>query len=231
MWAIITPAFTLFVYTIVFTKVFTVRWPGSKESPTEFALLIFIGMTIFNLFSECVLRAPTLVVSNTNYVKKIQFPLETLCWINLGAGLFHLFVSTMLWLAFYVLTKGLPPATSIIYPVVLIPLILYIAGTSWILSALGVYLRDMHHVIVALLLPAMFLTPVFYPTGALPPEWQHIMALNPLAQVIEDARRALFWGEAPDIIKWGKSALLSGGFAISGLWFFQKSREGFADVL
>src|SRR6478672_2452180 len=87
IWTIITPAFTLLVYTLVFTKVFAVRWPGSNESPTEFALLIFIGMTIFNLFSECILRAPALIVTNTNYVKKVVFPLETLPWTSLGVGL------------------------------------------------------------------------------------------------------------------------------------------------
>lgn len=231
IWSIITPAFTLLVYTTVFTKVFTVRWPGSNESPTEFALLIFIGMTIFNFFSECALRAPTMIVSNTNYVKKIQFPLEIMPWINLGAGLFHMLVSSIVWLAFYGLTIGIPPASSFIYLFVLIPICLYILGISWILSALGVYFRDINHIIGALLLPIMFLTPVFYPISALPPEWHQAMGLNPLAQVIEDARTALFWGGMPNIIKWGTSILFSGVFAIASLWFFQKSREGFSDVL
>ena len=231
IWSIINPAFTLVVYTFVFTKVFTVRWPGGKESSIEFALLIFIGMTVFNLFSECVLRAPALIVTNTNYVKKIKFPLETLPWISLGVGIFHMLVSSAVWLVFYGLMIGAPPASCIIFPFALLPLIVCILGLSWILSALGVYFRDIIHVISALLLPLMFLTPVFYPTSALPPELHQVMGLNLLAQVIENARMVLFWGGIPNPIEWGKSAIFSIIFAILSLWFFQKSREGFADVL
>jgi lipopolysaccharide transport system permease protein len=231
IWSIITPAFTLLVYTLVFTKVFTVRWPGSNESPTEFALLIFIGMTIFNLFSECVLRAPALIVTNTNYVKKIVFPLEALPWTSLGVGLFHMLVGSAVWLVFHGLMIGAPPISGILYPFILFPLILLILGLSWIVSALGVYFRDISHIIGALLLPLMFLTPVFYPTSALPPEFHQAMALNPLAQVIENARTVLFWGGMPNFTEWGESVVLSAIFAILSLWFFQKSREGFSDVL
>lgn len=231
IWSIINPAFTLAVYTLVFTKVFTVRWPGGKESPIEFALLIFIGMTVFNLFSECVLRAPALIVTNTNYVKKIKFPLEVLPWISLGVGIFHMLVSSAVWLAFYGLTMGAPPASCIIFPVILLPLLLCILGLSWILSALGVYFRDITHIISALLLPLMFLTPVFYPTSALPPELHQAMGMNPLAQVIENARMVIFWGGIPNFIEWGESVIFSTIFAISSLCLFQKSREGFSDVL
>lgn len=230
-WLVFNPLFTLFVYTTVFTKIFAARWPGSGESPMEFALLVFVGMTVFGFFSECVIRAPALVVSNGNYVKKIIFPLEILSWVNVGSAGFHMMVSFSVWIVFYGLMVGVPPLSCLLYPIVLLPMFLYTLGFSWILSALGVYFRDTGHIMGALMLPLMFLTPVFYPVSALPPELHQLMRLNPLAQVVEDARLVLFWGGRPDFIEWSTSIALSGAFAVLGLWFFQRSREGFADVL
>lgn len=231
IWLIINPLFTLLVYTTVFTKVFAVRWPGGAESSIEFALLVFIGMTVFGLFSECILRAPALIVSNANYVKKIKFPLETLPWVSLGAAGFHALVSSLVWIIFYCLGVGVPPLTSFLYPVILLPLFLYTLGFSWILSALGVYFRDIGHITGALLLPLMFLTPVFYPATSLPPELRQLIGLNPLTQAIENARLVLFWGGAPDLFEWTSSLALSVLFAAACLCSFQKSREGFSDVL
>lgn len=231
VWLIINPLFTLLVYTTVFTKVFTVRWPGGNESPIEFALLVFVGMTVFGLFSECILRAPVLIISNTNYVKKINFPLETLPWISLGSAGFHALVSSLVWIVFYCLLIGAPPLSCFLYPVILLPMVFYTVGFSWVLSALGVYFRDVGHMTGALLLPLMFLTPVFYPTTALPAELRQVIDFNPLTQAIEDARLVLFWGGTPNLIEWSKSLALSGLFAILSLCLFQKSREGFSDVL
>ncbi len=140
-------------------------------------------------------------------------------------------ISLLVLLAFYSLVIGLPHWTVILYPVILLPLILMTAGISWIFSAIGVYFRDVGHIIGALLLPLMFLTPIFYPTSTLPAELKSLIELNPLAQVIENARMVLYWGKTPDAMPLLASTLASGLFAFLGLCFFQKSREGFADVL
>lgn len=231
LWSIISPFFTLMVYTLVFKNVFSVKWLGGNGSSFEFAILIFIGMTVFGLFSECVTRAPALITSTPNYVKKIVFPLEILPWTSLGVAVFHMGISLLVLLAFYSLVIGLPHWTVILYPVILLPLILMTAGLSWIFSAIGVYFRDAGHIIGALLLPLMFLTPIFYPTSTLPAELKGLIELNPLAQVIENARMVLYWGKTPDAMPLLASTLASGLFAFLGLCFFQKSREGFADVL
>ena len=93
LWSFVNPVFMLAVYTFVFSVVFKARWNAGSDSKTEFALVLFAGLIVFNLFSECVLRAPTLILSNVNYVKKVVFPLEILSWVNVGGALFHFFVS------------------------------------------------------------------------------------------------------------------------------------------
>ena len=84
LWSFFNPIFMLAVYTFVFSVVFKARWHAGSDSKTEFALILFAGLMVFNLFAECVNRAPGLILSNTNYVKKVIFPLEILPWVSFG---------------------------------------------------------------------------------------------------------------------------------------------------
>src|SRR6478609_9136009 len=70
-WSLFHPLVMLAIYTFVFSVVFRARWPGMAEGSTaDFALLLFVGMILHALFAECVNRAPNLILSNANYVKK-----------------------------------------------------------------------------------------------------------------------------------------------------------------
>jgi lipopolysaccharide transport system permease protein len=85
LWSIINPIFMLTIYTFVFSVVFKARWHSGNDSKTEFALVLFAGLIIFNFFSECIHRAPSLIVNNVNFVKKVVFPLEILTFVTLGS--------------------------------------------------------------------------------------------------------------------------------------------------
>jgi len=72
-WSFINPVFMLLVYTFVFSVVFQARWSVGSDSKTEFALVLFAGLIVFNLFSECITKSPDLILRNVNYVKKVVF--------------------------------------------------------------------------------------------------------------------------------------------------------------
>jgi lipopolysaccharide transport system permease protein len=230
-WSLVNPIFMLAVYTFVFSVVFKARWNSGSDSKTEFALVLFAGLIVFNLFSECISRAPSLILINVNYVKKVIFPLEILPWVNMGAALFHFFVSLAVWLIAYTLLFGPPHWQVILLPLILLPLILFVMGASWAVAALGVYLRDISQIIGLIITILMFLTPIFYPTSALPEKYQALMFLNPLTPPVEVARGLLYFGTIPKISLLIIYSLTSALFAILGFFFFQKSRKGFADVL
>ncbi len=230
-WSLANPIFMLAVYTFVFSEVFKARWHAGSDSKTEFALVLFAGLMIFNLFSECVSRAPSLILANVNYVKKVVFPLEILPWVIMGSALFHFMVSLGVWLVAYALLFGPPHWQVLMLPLVLLPLILFVMGLSWAISALGVYLRDVGQIIGLLITVMMFLTPIFYPASALPDKYQAIMLLNPLTPPIEMARGMLYFGEVPNFSLLTFYCLISIVFVILGFSWFQKTRKGFADVL
>ena len=231
LWSFFNPVFMLTVYTFVFSVVFKARWNTGSDSKTEFALVLFAGLIVFNLFAECVNRAPSLIISNVNYVKKVVFPLEILPWVALGSAVFHALISLCVWLLAYLIFFGLPHATIFLLPLVIVPLLFLIMGLTWGLASLGVYLRDVSQFIGLVTTVLMFLSPVFYPITALPAEYRPFILLNPLTPAIELTRDILFWGKIPDLRILSIYSLVSVLIAWAGFAWFQKTRKGFADVL
>ncbi len=231
LWSLFQPIFMLAVYTFVFSVVFKARWHGGSDSKTEFALILFSGLMVFNIFAECISRAPNLILDNTNYVKRVIFPLEILPWVLLGGAVFNAGVSFLVWMVAEILLRGLPPWTVILYPLTVGPLCFLTVGLSFLLSSLGVFIRDIAQVIVIITTALLFLTPIFYSVDILPPAYRRVLNLNPLAGIVEQCRGVLLWGRVPDM-----SGLL-GQYIISlllcwlGFAWFQKTRKGFADVL
>lgn len=230
LWSFFNPILMLAVFTFVFSYVFKARWSGGDGSKTEFALVLFAGLMVFNMFAECCNRAPLLVTGNVGYVKKVVFPLEILPIVSLGSSLFHLLVSYVVWLLFYGLFVGVPPVTAALLPLAVLPLVLMTLGFSWILASLGVYLRDVAQVIGVVTLILMYLSPIFYPVSVMPEQYRPFMNISPLTATVEQARDVLMWGKGLGL-SWIISMLVGLVVAWLGFAWFQKTRRGFADVL
>jgi lipopolysaccharide transport system permease protein len=231
LWSFLTPLLMLGIYTFVFSVVFQARWGGEVSSRTDFALVLFAGLMIFNLFSEMINRAPALILLNVNYVKKVVFPLEILPVVSLGTALFHFAISFLVWLLFVLLFRGIPPLTILFLPLVLLPFFLILLGASWMLASLGVYVRDVSQVTGVLVTVSMFLSPLFYSISSLPEPYRIFMHLNPMTFVIEQARGVMIWGEGINWLGWGLYVLVSLIVAWLGFFWFLKTKKGFADVI
>jgi lipopolysaccharide transport system permease protein len=231
LWSFFNPILMLAVYTFVFSVVFKARWVGGSDSKTEFALVLFAGLLVFNLFSECFTRAPVLILGNVNFVKKVIFPLEILPVVALGSAMFHFLVSLAVWVIFYLMFFGLPSLSILQLPLVILPLVLLTLGLSWFLASLGVYLRDIAQIIGLVTTVLMFLSPIFYPTIALPEEYRPFMQASPLTFAVEQTRDVLIWNKPIIWNTWLLFAAISTLVAWSGFAWFQKTRKGFADVL
>ncbi len=229
-WSFFNPVFMLVVYTFVFSVIFKSRW-GGDESRTLFALVLFVGMIVLGLFSEVVNRAPSIILANVNYVKKVVFPIEVLPVIAMGAALFHALISLSVLLMAFLLFNGFLHWTVIFAPLILLPLVIMTLGISWMLSAIGVFLRDVSQSIGLITTVLMFLSPVFYPVTAVPERFRPFIMANPLTFIIEQAREVLIWGHLPNWIGLGSYTLVATMLAWAGYTLFQKMRKGFADVL
>lgn len=231
LWSFLTPLFMLLVFTFVFSVVFQARWGVGTGSKIEFALLLFCGLTTYNLFAECINRAPSLVLNNANYVKKVVFPLEILPVAALGSALVQAAISLFILVVGLVVLMGVFNWTLVFIPLVLLPIMLFTLGLSWFLASLGVYLRDIGQIVGVITQALMFLSPIFYPVSAIPEEFRPIFYWNPISYVVEDMRRIMVWGQMPDWNWLLLGTLIGSVVAILGHAWFQKTRKGFADVL
>lgn len=228
-WAILNPVWMLIIYTFVFSAVFSAKWDGQIDSQYEFALILFLGLILFNIFSECSLRSTISITSNVNYVTKVVFPLQILPIVALGSSLFHAFLSLLVWYVAYIFIMGEISLGIILLPIYVLPLILFCAGISWMLAAVGVYMKDLVQIVNALVSALMFLTPIFYPISALPEKFQAIIRINPLTQPIEEVRNLMMWGQPPPLHSFMVGFFMSIFCAWFGFWVFQRLRMGFAD--
>jgi lipopolysaccharide transport system permease protein len=238
LWSLLTPLFMLAIYTFVFGTIFKARWSGTEagaagetQSTAEFAIILFAGLIVFQLFAEVINRAPTLILSHATYVKKIVFPLEILPIVALGSALFHALISLAVLLGFTLFVHGSIPATALLLPFVLAPFLVMILGLAWFLASLGVYVRDISQVLGTVVTALLFLSPIFFPASALPEHIRPFIFLNPLALPAEETRDVLLWGKAPDWHALGLYAIVAVGVATLGRLWFEKTRKGFADVL
>ena len=229
-WIVLTPLAMLTVYTLVFRHVMQVRWPGAADGDLDFAMRIYAGLAVFLFFAECVNRAPTLIVEQVSLVKKVVFPLELLAWVSACTAAAGLAVAGLLLAGLGLFAGEGLHATVLLLPLVWLPLLPWVLGLGWLLSAIGAYVRDIGQVLNLLTSALMFLSPVFFPFEALPERLQPWLRLNPLVPVM-NATRELLAGRAPDGTALAASALAGLAVAVLGALFFRRVRPGFADVV
>lgn len=231
-WSIITPVLMLSLYTFVFSYIFKARWGEAPDLPKGmYALVLYTGMILHTLFSECLNRAPSLMRINTSYVKKIIFPLETLTWVTLFSALFQAAIGFGLLILADVIMSGKIYLTIFYVPILLIPFVFVILGICWIITSVGVYFQDVGHLTTIVTTVLMFASPIFYPVSILPENLRVFIFLNPLTYFIEEMRNIIIWGQPLNILHYFIALLCSLFVMFIGYLFFQRTRKGFADVL
>lgn len=230
IWSILNPIAMLAVYTFVFGMIFKAKW-GGVEDTYLFAIGLYASLLAFNVFSEVLSRAPGLILGNASYVTKIIFPVEVFPVVLMLSALFNYVVGLVIWLAAYLVFFGLPPLTMLLVPIVFLPLVLILLGVAWIVSAIGVYVRDIAQLINMFISCAMFITPIFYPVSIIPEAYRGLMQLNPLAIVIDNLKTVMIMGQMINWQHYFIQLLLASLLCGAGLSLFIKLKKGFGDVI
>lgn len=233
-WTFINPLAMLAVYTFVFSQVFKARWgsaSGVDQGPLFFAINLFAGLIVFNQFSECFIKAPGIILSNPNFVKKVVFPLEILPVVTVLSAFVHTVSSLIILIIFELISKGGLKLEYAWLILVWLPMLLLCLSVTWLFSIVGVYFRDFSQISGVITSILLFLSPVFFPLSALPPKLQPILALNPIAIMIEQTRRVTIAGEHPSVIYLILGTFISIIAAELSLKIFLRIKPSFADML
>jgi lipopolysaccharide transport system permease protein len=232
LWALLTPLGLLVLYAFVFGVVMGVRWqqPGAAQAQ-EFLAPMFAAMVVYLFVSECIARAPTVVVSQAALIKKVVFPAETLCAATVMAAFAQVVVCMgLLWV--WMLLTGRPAGGWFLLALLLwIPIVLFALGATFLLAALGVFVRDISQLTGLINAGLLFLSPVMYPMSAVPESARILLFLNPLTHMVEAVRNPAVFGQTPGL--GGVLVVFGLGFIVYsvGAYFFWRSRRAFVDVL
>jgi lipopolysaccharide transport system permease protein len=230
LWSFIQPLFLLAVYTMAFGVILQARW-GDSDSTIDYALMLFAGLIVFNAFSEVLTKSALLITANPNFVKKVVFPLDLLPVIAVATAIIHAFISIMVWFLGYMVLFGTPVASVILFPLIFICFLPMLLGLGWLLSALGVFVKDIGQLTSMLSHTLLFLTPIFYSIDIAPPALQRLLMLNPLTFIVEQFRLVIFNGQLPDWTGLLVYFVLASIFAWVSLTLFRRLRPNFADMV
>jgi lipopolysaccharide transport system permease protein len=232
VWSLLNPLLMLGLYVFVFGYIFN----GSfgvlpNETRVDFALGVFLGLSILQYFSETFSIAPTLIVANPNFVKKVVFPLEILPAASVASATFHLMISLGLVLAGVLLFGNGVGLGAAWLPLIILPLALFALGLAWIIAALGVFLRDLTQLTQFMSLALMYASAVFYPVHKIPAVIWHFLRFNPLLLAIELSRDALLWDRALNFKHFAYLYAVGFGACWLGHALFRRLKPAFADVI
>lgn len=231
LWLVIQPVILLSIYTVVFQQILGVKWGAQNSSSIDFALNLYLGIAVFNIFSESIQAAPAVLRNHSNLIKKVRFPIRILPAIPVGTALCDAALGLVVWQVIYIIVLGTPPISVLYLPLVLLPLILFVMGLCWIVASLSAYMRDFTQIVRFVVTALLFLSPIFFPLQSMPQDWQWILAFNPLAIEIEMLRGIMIGGIAPLWDSYIGFLILSLLVYGAGFYWFELTSDGFVDVL
>jgi len=195
VWSMLNPALVLAIYFVVFKII-------AKNYQPNFAIWLFAGLLVWNLFNVAAMSATSVVVGKAGIVKKVAFPRELLALSVVGVALV-LFAIQVVVLVAAMLIFGVSPDWSMvaILPLALVALVTFTGAISIFLSAVNVYLRDTQHLTEVLMMAWFWGTPIVYTFGQISGElakypslmWmKYVFLSNPITPITMTFQRAIY---------------------------------------
>jgi lipopolysaccharide transport system permease protein len=229
LWSFIYPIFFLVIYWFVFSKVIRIRVSASDESYLPF---LFVGLFPWYAIQDGIVRGTTSIVEKGYIIKKVLLPLELFPLSANISALFHHSIGFAIFLTIYYLFKGFPSVEGLLFfPLLYLLQLIFSFGWSILLSSIAVYFRDLVQIIGIALQGVFFLSPILYPTSALPKKFEFIMRLNPITSLMEGYRAIIIQGKMPDLLGLLYFVAFTITITLIGLVIFRKLKAGFVDVL
>ena len=225
-WAIVQPLVLTVVFTLVFSRLVQVDTGGVPYPVFGYAELV-----PWTFFATSLSFGIPSLVNNLNLVGKIYFPREILPLASIGAALLDFGMASLVFAAM-MLVYQIPLTINVLWVIPLLALqIVLTIGVTLIGAALIVFFRDIRFVIPLLTQVWMYASPVIYPASLVPPQYQFLYFLNPMAGIIDGYRRALVYGQPPLAPAILLATIVSTVLLFVGYITFKRSEPLFADLI
>ena len=230
VWIVLNPVFMMLLYVAVFGYIFQGSF-NEDGNHLEYGVGIFIGLTLYGFIGEALALGPNLVLSKSNIVQKVHFPLEIIPITALFNIIYKCAITILISILAVIIYRQEFTYYIFLLPIFLAPIIFFALGILALLSSIGVYFRDIENIIALLNRGLFFGSAIFYPLDHLPEEFRKYIYLNPIAVIIDLTRNLVLWDILPDFSTISVLYLSSVASCILSLIVFKSVKSGFTDVL
>jgi len=229
-WSVVQPLLMLGSFLFLFSVVLDVRL-GPSDRTGSFALFLVTGLVPWLAFQESLIRSAHVILDNATLVKKTRFPSKVLpIYVVLSSLVIEAVGLVVLGAAILAVRRSLP-VTMLLLPVVIALKFLFTVGLAWCLASVTVYVRDLFHVVAALLPVWLYLTPIVYPDSLLPATLRSILWWNPFWHVVAAYRTLMLDGQLPGAATPVYLAIVGVLVAWAGSRLFDRMSLTFSDVI
>ncbi len=233
VWSLVRPLMLFAILLLVFTQIFRL---GSTVP--HYPVLLLLNIVLFGLFQEGTGGAVTSVLAQEGIVRKTQFPRLVIPLAVVLTGLFTLGLN-MIVVVVFLLAFGVDPMwTWLLLPAILLPLLVLTCCLAMLLSALNVRFRDVAIIWTVVATALFYGTPIIYPLEIVPEALKHILMVNPLTPIFQQARIWIIDPSAESVLSSAggwlpliAAAVIYVTVCILGVWVFNREAPRIAEQL
>ena len=230
-WTLFQPLFLMTVYVFVFTFVFATRIDNGSDKVLDYSVYVLAGLVPWLTLQQVLARSPSAIVGSAAVVKQVSFPQEVLAIKTLYPAAQFMTITTLFLIVYLVFTSGRLPITLLLLPVLIVLFWVLAAGCTLALSCLAVFFRDIGEVMGLFLTVGIFILPVLYRPGWLPPALEIVITLNPFSPLVRCWQDTIFFGTIQHPVSWVANAILSVLAFLVGARLFSVAKPHFGDAL
>jgi len=225
-WAVIQPFFMMIVFTLFFG-----RMAGIDSEGVPYPVFSYSALVPWTYFQQAMPLSGNSLLANSRLISKVYFPRAIIPAAAALGGVVDFFIAAVVLVAI-MLYYGFPLGWGLLlWPVLLVPTVAFVVAVGMIFSALNVKYRDIKYTIPFFIQAMLFVSPVIYPTSAVPEQYQTLLRLNPMVGLINAFRAAALPGRTIDLGELGVSIAVITGLLIVATIYFRKTERAFADLI
>jgi lipopolysaccharide transport system permease protein len=226
LWAIIQPFATMLIFTLFFNKL-----AGIEADNVPYPIFSYSALLPWTYFSGTITQMGNSLVNNQHLITKVYFPRITIPAASAIRGLVDFAIASTILFGMMVYYQYVPDWTLILWALLLVPLVGLAMGVGMIFAAVNVKYRDVQHILPFVVQIWLFITPIIWPMSMIPEKYRLLVALNPLAGIIEAFRACVVPTHALDLQLFGISMAMTAAIFVVGALYFRRTARGFADII
>lgn len=191
LWSVLRPLFLFVIMYVVFTNIFKVG-----NAVPNYPVYLLLGIVLWNFFTESTVIGMSAVVSKGDLIRKIAIPRYLTVLSSSASALINLGINLVVVVVFALINGVYPNWYWLLLPLILVELFAFSTALAFFLSALYVKFRDITYIWEVGVQAAFYATPIFYPLSIVPEQYRPYLLLNPMAQIVQDARYAFVTRES-----------------------------------